>query len=138
MNSFATSDLIGRFEAIINEQQPRTVLLPEPSYNQDHRAVYDAAIAATRPHDTNWRVDQVLIYEQPDSVVWRHGPIEQPNAFVPIDVDAKIEAYLRYPSQVRGHRSPDHVRALAAMRGAQIGVAAAEAFHVRRIILEMS
>ena len=138
VNRFDANDLIEPFETIINDRKPHTVLIPEPSYNQDHRAVYDAAITATRPHDKNWRVDRVLIYEQPDSVLWRHGDIEQPTVFVPINVESKVEAYLRYQSQVRGHRSPDHVRALAVLRGAHIGVSAAEAFHLRRLVLEPS
>jgi N-acetylglucosamine malate deacetylase 1 len=135
VNAYRSSALLPGFEAAVDRWQPHTVLLPEPSYNQDHRAVYDAAVVATRPHDTNWRVDRVLVYEQPDSVVWRHSSVEMPSVFVPIDVEAKVTAYHRYASQVRGHRSPDLVRALATVRGAQIGVAAAEAFHCRRLVL---
>jgi N-acetylglucosamine malate deacetylase 1 len=138
VNAYRSSDLIPGFEAAIDELRPHTVLIPEPSYNQDHRAVYDAAIVATRPHDTNWRVDRVLIYEQPDSVVWRHSSVEMPSVFLPIDVEAKVSAYHRYFSQLRGHRSPELVRTLASLRGAQIGVPAAEAFHCRRLVLRSS
>ena len=138
VNHFQAVELIHRFEDVINELRPRTVLIPEPSYNQDHRAFYDAAVVATRPHDSNWRVDQVMVFEQPDSILWRHGNVELPNVFVPIDADAKVRAYQRYESQVRGHRSPEHVRALAVVRGGHIGVAAAEAFHLRRFVLEES
>ena len=136
VNRYRAVDLIEGFEAAIALHRPRTALIPEPSYNQDHRAVYDAAIVATRPHDTNWRVDQVLVYEQPHSVQWRHSSMEMPTVFVPIDADAKVAAYERYRSQLRGHRSPELVRALAILRGSQIGVPAAEGFHCRRWIAE--
>jgi LmbE family N-acetylglucosaminyl deacetylase len=135
VNSFRCDELVPDFEQAVEAQRPDTVLIPEPSYNQDHRAVYDAAIVATRPHDTNWRVGRVLVYEQPDSVLWRHGSVEMPSVFAQIDVDAKVLAYRRYASQVRGHRSPEMVVALARLRGAQIGVPAAEAYHCRRLVM---
>ena len=88
---YVASDLIGLFESIIIEHEPTTVLIPDASYNQDHRAFYDAGLIATRPHDTLPRVDRVLIYEQPHSIIW---PVDQPaptpNVFVPIDADAKV------------------------------------------------
>lgn len=138
VNHYEASALIGPMETLINQLQPQTVLLPEPSYNQDHRAFYDAALVATRPHDTLWRVNEVLIYEQPHSVIWPHTEQATPSVFIPINIEAKLEAYARYASQVRGHRSPETVAALAALRGAQIGVAHAEAYQARRIIKQAS
>lgn len=137
VNNYEVAALIQPLENVLNARRPNLVLLPEPSYNQDHRAVHDASLVVTRPHDANWRVPKVLIYEQPHSVMWRHGPPAEPQLFVPIDIEAKIAAYSRYASQVRGHRSPDVVRALATIRGGQIGVPAAEAFHVKRFVWEV-
>ena len=54
--------------------------------------------------------------------------------FVEIDAEAKLAAYARYASQVRGHRSPECVRALAALRGAAIGRPAAEGYRALRIV----
>ncbi|MBX2880198.1 MAG: PIG-L family deacetylase, partial [Granulosicoccus sp.] len=51
VNHYVANELIQAFEESIVTLRPRTVLLPIPSYNQDHRAVYDAALVATRPHD---------------------------------------------------------------------------------------
>ncbi len=135
VNNFAAAELIGSFEEAINRLKPHTVLIPDSSYNQDHRAVFDAGIVATRPHDQNWFVPEVLVYEQPHSVVWPSHRAETPNVFHEIDIEAKLHAYSLYGSQVRGHRSPETVRALAALRGSHIGVAHAEAFHARRIVL---
>lgn len=136
VNAYSPTALLPLFESIINERQPSTVLIPAPSYNQDHRAFYEAGMIAVRPHDQNHRVDRVLVYEQPHSMIWplTDDPF-RPSVFVPIDAEAKLVAYERYASQVRGHRSPDTVRALAQLRGAHIGEPAAEAFELRRQVL---
>ena len=134
VNHYEQDLLIAPFEAVLEKTRPDTVLLPIRSYNQDHRAVHDAAWVATRPHDANWRVDRVLGFEQPHSEIWPYETHALPGCFKSIDIAAKLQAYKRYRSQVRGHRSLDTVAALAAMRGATIGVAGAEAFHVYRWI----
>jgi len=132
VNNYVTSDLIEPFEVAITKIRPTTVLVPIPSYNQDHRSVYDAALVATRPHDTLFQVNRVLGFEQPHSEIWPYGDKGKPTAHRIINIEDKITAYKRYASQVRGHRSAATVTALAALRGAEIGVAHAESFHVLR------
>lgn len=132
VNRYRCADLIGALETEINALRPLTVLIPVPSYNQDHRTTYDAALVACRPHDRNWFVRNVLLYEQPHSVLWKHGGEPEPGLFREIDIDAKLALYDLYRSQVRGHRSPEVVEALARLRGAQIRVPFAEGFHVKR------
>jgi LmbE family N-acetylglucosaminyl deacetylase len=135
VNSYRVPDLIPDLEKIIGECQPDTVLLPQPSYNQDHRAVYDAAITALRPHDQNWYVKNVLVFEQPDSLLWPHGGETEPNYFQGISIEDKLHSYSLYTSQVRRHRSPELVSAIAQLRGAQAGLPFAEAFTVKRIVV---
>lgn len=136
VNSYVASDLIGDFERFIGEQKPDMVFLPYPSYNQDHRAVFDAALVALRPHDQNFFVKKVLVYEQPHSFFWSHNGRDTfiPQYFVEIDVERKIKAYELLASQVRAFRSPEHLRSLAVLRGGQSNVAFAEAFQVVRWI----
>lgn len=134
VNHYQADTLITPMETLINRYRPDTVLIPEPSYNQDHRNVYDAGIVATRPHDSNWLVPKVLIFEQPHSVMWSYGAPTEPNVFQEIDIKAKLEAYQLYSSQVRGHRSPETVTALARLRGGQIGRSFAEGFRAKRIV----
>ena len=134
VNRYVANELIEEFELAITQINPTTVLFPIPSYNQDHRAVYDAALVATRPHDTLWRVHRVLAFEQPHSEIWPYGNYGKPSMYKVIDITKKLEAYQRYATQVRGHRSEATVAAMAAVRGAEIGVAHAEAFHVLRWI----
>lgn len=134
VNAYAAPELIGPMEVAIQQYNPHTVLIPEPSYNQDHRAFYDAGLVATRPHDSLWLVPEVLVYEQPHSILWPHSQQPAPNVFIPISIEQKLLAYERYASQVRGHRSPETVRALAGLRGAHIMVPNAEAFFTKRQI----
>ncbi len=135
VNSYQVTDLIGPIERWLNEHRPATVLVPQPSsYNQDHRAVFEAAMVATRPHDENWMVPEVLVYEQPHTMMWPVAAAVEPTVFREIDMAAKIAAYQLYESQVRGHRSPEIIEALARLRGAQIGRPYAEAFGVKRLV----
>ncbi|QSB01846.1 PIG-L family deacetylase [Methylomonas sp. EFPC1] len=134
VNHYRMQDLIPAMELAINQIKPNRVLIPEPSYNQDHRAVYDAGIVATRPHDTNWFVQNVLIFEQPDSLVWLHSKSNEPSYFREIQIEQKLTAYALYSSQVRGHRSPETLQAIASLRGAQICKPYAEAFRVKRLV----
>ena len=134
VNAYDSNDLVGPFERAIAARRPATVLLPEPSYNRDHRETFDAGLIATRPHDVLPRVDEVLAFEQPHAVLWPRGGAPEPTVYVEIDAAAKLVAYARYASQVRGHRSPECVAALAALRGAAIGRPAAEGYRALRIV----
>jgi len=131
VNRYNEQDLIGIFENLINRIGPEIILIPHPSYNQDHRAVYNSLLIALRPHDRNFFVKKVLVYEQPHSIIWDRSPIN-PNYFVEIDIEKKINALLTQESQIRVMRSPEIIKAVARLRGAHINVRYAEAFKILR------
>lgn len=131
VNNYNKIEFINRFQNVINAQKPDKVYIPYPSYNQDHQAIYDAAMIALRPHDRNFFVKKVLVYEGIGAFQWYQSDYEV-NHFVEIELDKKVEGYLLHDSQVRMHRSPEHIRALALLRGSQIGVDYAEAYIVKR------
>ena len=133
VNRYSEYELIGQIEEMINEYKPDEIYLPHPSYNQDHKAVYNAVMVALRPHDKNHFVKRVFVYEQPHMLFWDNGGVDfKPNYFVPIDVDKKVKVYETMKSQVRSFRSPDHVRAIAKLRGGQSNCEYAEAFQTLR------
>lgn len=135
LHTFPISNYIDEIEQLINSLKPDTLLVPTPSYNQDHRVVYEAAITASRPHDTNYFVKNVLLYEQPETIHTRRvESVFIPSLFVPIDMDAKIQLFSLYRSQQRGHRTPEHLRYLAGLRGSMINCPYAEAFMVIRMV----
>jgi N-acetylglucosamine malate deacetylase 1 len=135
VNSYKCEDIISQLEKQINEQRPEHVFIPHYSYNQDHRAVYDAAIVALRHHDINWFVNKVFVYEQPHTVLWPYKNFE-PNYFVGLNVSDKISTYNLYQSQVRGHRSGDFIEIMARLRGKQANMEYAEAFQCIRYVVK--
>ena len=134
VNRYNLRNLIGEFERLINNLKPDMVFVPHPCYNQDHREVHKAALVALRPHDQNFFVKKVLTYEQPHVFFWYHNdhdPI-QINYFVPIDIEKKIKFYNLLKSQVRSFRSPEHLMAMAVLRGGQSNCKHAEGFEILR------
>ena len=131
VNRYKREEMIDGFQHIINNYKPDRIYIPYPSYNQDHQAVYDASMIALRPHDKNFFVKKVLVYEGIGAFQWYANNYEV-NHFVEIDIDRKIAGYRLHESQVRGHRSPEHIKALARLRGSQIGVSHAEAYIIKR------
>ena len=115
--------------------KPDLVFIPTPSYNQDHKTVYDASMVALRPHDLNFFVKKVLLYEQPQVYLWNNTSREfKPNHFIPIDIDKKIKAYKLMESQVRTFRSPEMLKSMAILRGGQSNTEYAEGFETLRWI----
>ena len=69
VNNYCRNKLIGDFETTINSTQPEKLYIPNPSYNQDHKEVYDAALIALRPHDITKKIS---LYEEMNSQVRGH------------------------------------------------------------------
>lgn len=133
VNSYRFHEIKDVLESLVNMYEPEEILLPWPSYNQDHQTVYDAAMVALRPHDRNFFVKKVLLYEEPDCF-WQPRSSFIPNLYRGIDIERKLLLYSMMASQVRGHRAPEHLRSLAVVRGAACGMETAEAFHILRWI----
>jgi len=138
VNRYDLKDLIDQYEDAVNKYKPELALLPYPSYNQDHRAVYDAGLVALRHHDTNFFVNKVLVFEQPHSYIWDYNHdisgAFKPNYYNPLDIEDKLFSYNLLQSQVRGHRSPEILKSLSKMRGYQSQMDYAEAFQIIRWI----
>ena len=135
VNRYSASDLIPDIELYVNKIKPDKIYIPHPSYNQDHRAVYEACLTALRPHDINFFAKKILIYEQPHVVFWNHNyRAFHPNHFVKIDIDKKLHLYSLIETQVRSFRSADHIKAIAGVRGGQSSCDYAEAFEIIRWI----
>ena len=136
-------DLVQRFEQELDRLRPDLVLIPSGAdYDQDHVATFETALAALRPISPVFGKHlppQVLVYESP-KILWWSDDIPRPQAFVDISdvLDRKLEALAAYATQARPAphiRSPESVAALARLRGAEIGVAHAEAYQVLRTVL---
>lgn len=137
-------DLINLFERegrlAIDRIQPTMIAIPAPSYNQDHEAVFNAAITACRPHLATLKPFQrvVLVADSPQ-LAWNTRTFK-PNLYVDITnfLHLKLEAFSKHESQQRP--SPhngglDTLRLLAEMRGREISVQAAEAYECLRLVM---
>ena len=137
------ADRIERSSMFCTEKvRPTMIVLPAPSYNQDHEAVYKAGLAACRPHLHEHKSFQqfVLIADAPQ-LSWSRATIFKPNFYVDITgkfLDLKLKAYLCHKSQVRPEPSQagiGAIRLMAESRGREISVQAAEAFECHRFVL---
>lgn len=124
----------------VNHLKPTVVVLPHPSSNHDHVAVFQAGFATCRPHlpEKKWVPPTVLVCEIPQGF-WGSAAFH-PNFYVDISstLSLKIKAYACHASQVPPKPHPaslEGVCELAEMRGAQISCSAAEAFECWRFIL---
>jgi LmbE family N-acetylglucosaminyl deacetylase len=110
--------------------------------NRDHRIVHDACLAAARPL-LGSSVREVYTFETLSSTEWSSGAMGGgfvPQRFVEIteQMERKQEALAAYTTEMRDFphpRSHAAVEALARVRGATVGVHAAEAFGVVRSVV---
>jgi LmbE family N-acetylglucosaminyl deacetylase len=130
---------------VLDQVRPEVLLVPFAlDLHKDHREIFNAFAVAWRPNSPAGRaVREIYAYETLSETHWSVPYVEQ--GFLPnvhIDISATLETKLRalacYKSQIcpaPATRSLEAARAQAVWRGAQIGVAAAEAFVlIRRII----
>jgi LmbE family N-acetylglucosaminyl deacetylase len=140
LDTLPRRELVDRFERVLIEHRPELLLLPAlPDYDQDHQAVFHAAHAAARPiaqQFGSWLTPHVLGYEM-TKMQWAAEPLPRFGAFTDITehIETKLECVRRYRTMLRPSphiRSLESVKALATIRGAEIGVTYAEAFTVLR------
>jgi LmbE family N-acetylglucosaminyl deacetylase len=133
-------DIIIPLEKHLSEVRPEVVYLSHRGdNNQDHRAVFQAAMVALRPA-SNPAIRSVLCYETPSSTEQAPPAPEAaflPNSYVNIAsyLDRKLEAWRCYQTEMRPFphpRSEEAVRTLAQRRGIESGFPAAEAFWLLR------
>ena len=140
MNIVPHLELVQFIEAQVIDFQPHRIFTHHPSdLNDDHKQVSRAALAAARLFQRREDVrplEELSLIEIPSSTDWSFGAAQEtfkPNLFVGIDdwLEAKIDALGCYRNVMRKFphpRSPEALRGLAAVRGAQAGIGLAEAF----------
>ena len=142
MDTVPLLDVVKIVEGAISRVRP-TVIYTHfgGDLNVDHRITARAVETATRPLAGNI-VKAVYTFEILSSTEWNFSdafPAFRPNHFVNVEgfVDKKIAALECYQSETNAFphpRSREAVNALAALRGSQSGLRAAEAFRVVRQI----
>jgi LmbE family N-acetylglucosaminyl deacetylase len=141
LDTIPQRDLVDILEKELDLFRPELLLIPHgDDYDQDHRACFQAALAATRPIPQQigkHLVKRVLTYEMP-KLVWANA--FRPNVYLDITsvIERKLESIALYKTQLRENphvRSLANIRALAQLRGSEIGVSYAEAYQALRWII---
>jgi LmbE family N-acetylglucosaminyl deacetylase len=129
---------------LIQSIMPNTLYIPHRGdIHIDHQAVYQAALVAARPIN-HCSVKQILAYETLSETEWAPPTVDAafiPTVFVDIThyLDDKLQAMACYQSQLKQPphpRSLQSIEALARLRGATVGLPAAEAFMLVREIVK--
>ena len=141
MNTVDHLAIVQFIEAQVLEYRPQRIFTHHPSdLNDDHKQICRAALAAARLFQRRADVpplEALILMEVPSSTDWGFpGAGEgsfQPNSFVEVGdfLERKIDALGCYTNVMRDFphsRSPEALRGLAAVRGAQCGLGYAEAF----------
>jgi len=127
-------------ELAVDRIKPDIVILPAPSYNQDHEATFAAGFAACRPHLPSDKpfVPVVLSADAPQ-LGWS---VEPARFTVYVDIsdylDQNLRAHACHRSQLRpdpSHASLESIERLARLRGSEVAVLAAEAFACHRLLI---
>jgi LmbE family N-acetylglucosaminyl deacetylase len=135
-------ELNGRVEEVVRSCAPDELYLPFlGDVHLDHQLVFQSALVAARPCRETWP-RRVYAYETLSETNWNAPfltPSFTPNHYVDITgtLETKLEAMALYCSQVRPaphERSLQALRALATLRGATVGLDAAEAFITIRTV----
>lgn len=144
LDTVPQKEIIEKIEDIVESFKPTIITIPSSSsYNQDHRAVFDACITALRPIPKNIRyfVPHVLEYFEP--YFWSSRKLKYPNAYLDLGekdkkgnlLDFKIGLYKCHKTQVRKDpfpRSKENIKRLAHIYGKEVGVNIAEPYHILR------
>ncbi len=140
MDSLDLLDVTKVIEEYIAKIQPEIVYTHHSGdVNIDHRVIHQAVITACRPVPGHC-VKTLLFFEVGSSTEWQppnSAPYFTPNYFVNVteEIALKLKALEAYAIEMREWPHPRSLRAqeyLARVRGASVGVKAAEAFMLGR------
>ena len=141
MDSVPLLEIVQVLEPLIKSIAPSIVYSHyHGDLNIDHRRTYEAVMTACRPQPGS-SVKEIYGFEVLSSTEWGLQPSGSFSPSLYVDISdllaikiRALEAYSEEMRQVPHTRSIDHAKYLAWHRGYSVGVAAAEAFVVYRII----
>jgi LmbE family N-acetylglucosaminyl deacetylase len=143
LDTVPQSSLNAAVLGMVDQIDPELLFIPFPGdLHVDHRRVAEAALVAARPNRRHG-VRAILCYEALSETNWNAPGILPgffPNTYVDISsyLRDKLEAMRHYQSQLMSfphERSLKALEALARVRGATAGLAAAEAFVLARTVV---
>ena len=128
---------------VLHDVEPELLFIPfNGDVHLDHRLVFESALVAARPNSTQ-PVRAIYAYETLSETNWNAAPLTPgflPNTYFDISafLEVKLEAMRIFQTQLKSfphERSLEAIQALARLRGATVGLEAAEAFVLIRAVL---
>ncbi len=141
MDSRPRKEVSDTIEDAVQALRPDIVVIPPASsYDQDHRAVAEAALTALRPRPANLHHVVRTVLEADEPYWWRlDGNRPTPTLFLPLtpeQFERKCQLVRCHGSQDRPDpfgRSTENLRRYAEIYGVEIGGGLAEAYRVIRM-----
>lgn len=141
MDSIPLLNVVKSLESLIHSIRPTRIYTHHHGdLNVDHRITQKAVLTACRPIPEN-SVKQILCFEVMSSTDWSSPRASHFAPHLYVDITAymttKLDALAAYDLEMRPmphSRNRDHIKALATHRGHSVGLKAAEAFEVIRMI----
>lgn len=135
-------EIVKEIESVKNELKPEIIFTHHfGDMNIDHQITHRAVLTATRPMQDEC-VKTIYAMEIPSSTEWNAFSAQNvfiPNVFFEIEktIDLKIKAMAEYKSELRDYphpRSLEHIKELAKVSGAKVGLNYSENFMLIRSI----
>jgi N-acetylglucosamine malate deacetylase 1 len=141
LDSLALLDVVQLLEARIHTLKPEVIYTHHyGDLNVDHRVTHQAVMTACRPIPTQ-SVREIYTFEVMSSSEWATPGNKPflPNYYIDISnyLSTKLSALEAYKIEMRDtphSRNIDHIQHLALHRGQSVGMNAAEAFMIMRVL----
>lgn len=135
LDTVPSRSIISAIDKEVDEYRPDEVFINCTSHHQDHKKLYECAMASMRQRE-GYVPKMVVLYEYPclepgeiiDGGRWYHDISDV--------IDAKCDLMEKYESQIRKAPSPineEGIRSLAAIRGRECGAEYAELFYIQKM-----
>ena len=132
-----TRFFVSQYDSIFDSFKPDELFINYPSWHQDHKKIYDSAMASLRLRQ-GFMPRFVALYEYPfilnqniiiSGGLWYHD--------ISDSLDEKIELFNIYKTQIKPAPSPLNpagIRQLAMVRGTECSLKFAELFYLQKMI----
>lgn len=138
--SSSQSVCISQLDKLIDDLQPELLMMPVPSFHQEHQWVYNCCVAATRPTKPQRSLRLIAAYEYPPAGWGSSSSWDSSRGAVYIDISHQLPAKMAMLEQHQSQMSKadnalislDGVKRLASFRGVEAGFDYAEMIYLMR------
>jgi len=143
LDTYSALEIAQTLEKLIRDYQPELIFTHHGGdINRDHQVVFDATLVASRPLPAS-KIRTIYTYETISSTEWSvtdyYSKFSATAFFdVTATLDLKLRAFSKYVSEVKDFPHPRSLEAIeirAKDWGARVGMRAAEAFQLVRMLI---